>query len=459
MPRRIGKKFYLKNIPNLAEHHDARLLRRAYMLARAIWLRHARYFSNKISSLFFPSTSINRVLDKIFRKRYNQSVKIIMAEKNLYEILGVPKAATDAEIKSAYRKSALKYHPDKHKGDKDSEQKFKEINVAYEVLSDKQKRQQYDTFGSTNPRGGFGGGGGGQAGGFDFNGMNFDFGGNAGGFADIFESFFGGGMSGGRSKRSRKSGPIRGSDIEANIRISFEDAVFGCEKELEITKSDVCKQCNGKGAEPGSSIVTCTACGGTGEIKSVRNTILGQMATSNICDECNGEGRRPEKVCSVCHGTTRVRVKDRVKIKIPAGVDNGSTLKLAGKGEGGIKNGPSGDLYILLVVEQSRKFIRDGLDIHSETEIHLLQAVLGGEITVDTIHGEKTIKIPAGTGDSKVFKISGAGIKKQSGQTGDHYAKIKVKIPDKLSKKERELYLSLADEAGFDMKKNGGLFW
>lgn len=382
-----------------------------------------------------------------------------MAEKNLYEILGVAKTATDAEIKSAYRKSALKYHPDKHKGDKDSEQKFKEINVAYEVLSDKQKRQQYDTFGSANPRGGFGGGDpAGRGGGFDFNGMNFDFG-NSGGFADIFESFFGGGMSGGRSKRSRKSGPIRGDDIEANVRISFEDAVFGAEKELEITKSDVCKHCNGKGAEPGTSIVTCKSCGGTGEIKSIRNTILGQMATSSICDECNGEGKRPEKLCAVCHGTTRVRTKDRVKIKIPAGVDNGSTLKLAGKGEGGIKNGPGGDLYILLVVEQSKKFIRDGLDIHGETEIHLLQAVLGDEIVVETIHGSKTIKIPAGTSDAKVFKISEEGVRKANGQTGDHYVKIKVKIPDKLSKKERELYGALADEARIDIKKSGGLFW
>jgi len=381
-----------------------------------------------------------------------------MAEKNLYEILGVPKTATDAEIKSAYRKSALKYHPDKHKGDKDSEQKFKEINVAYEVLSDKQKRQQYDTFGSTTGRGGYSGGAG-QAGGFDFNGMNFDFGGG-GGFADIFESFFGGaGGGGGRSRRSKKAGPMRGNDIEANIRISFEDAVFGSEKELEITKSDICKHCDGRGAEPGSVIGTCKTCGGTGEIRTIRNTILGQMATSNICDDCNGEGKRPDKLCSVCHGTTRVRVKERVKVKIPAGVDNGSTLKLAGKGEGGIKNGPSGDLYILLVVEQSKKFIRDGLDIHGETEIHLLQAVLGDEISVATIHGEKTIKIPAGTNDSKVFKISGEGVKKASGQAGDHYVKIKIKIPDKLSKKERELYVALAGEAGLDTKKSGGLFW
>ncbi len=383
-----------------------------------------------------------------------------MAEKNLYEILGVSKTATDAEIKSAYRKSALKYHPDKHKGDKDSEQKFKEINVAYEVLSDKQKRQQYDTFGSAGPRNGFGGGSGGaQSGGFDFNGMNFDFGNGSGGFADIFESFFGGGASSGRSKRSKRSGPIRGNDIEANVKISFDDAVFGCEKELEITKSDVCQHCDGRGAEPGSSIVTCKACNGTGEIRSIRNTILGQMATSNICDECNGEGKHPEKLCSVCHGTTRVRVKERVKVKIPAGVDNGSTLKLAGKGEGGIKNGLSGDLYILLVVEQSKKFIRDGLDIHGETEIHLIQAVLGDEISVPTIHGEKTIKIPAGTSDSKVFKISGEGVKRSNGQAGDHYVKIRIKIPEKLSKKERELYIALAAEAGLDTKKSGGLFW
>ncbi len=380
-------------------------------------------------------------------------------EKDLYKILGIEKTATDADIKTAYRKLALKWHPDKHKGEKDAEQKFKEINVAYEILSDKKKRQQYDTFGSM-------GGGGGRAGGkgfsgFDFNG--FDFGGFSDGsssFADIFETFFGGGGGGGsvRSK-SRKKGPMRGNDIETSIKISFEDAVFGCEKELEITKPDVCQHCEGKGSEPGTTIVTCKSCNGTGEIRSVRNTILGQMTTSHVCDECNGEGRVPEKKCTVCHGTTRVRSKERVKVKIPAGIDNGSTIRLNGKGEGGVNNGPKGDLYINLIVEPSKKFVRSGDDIHGEIEIHLVQAVLGGEVDVETIDGMSKIKIPAGTEDGKVFKISEKGVVNlKSGNRGDHLVKVKIKIPKKLSKKEKDLYLELAEESGVDVKK-GGLFW
>lgn len=372
--------------------------------------------------------------------------------KDLYEILGVAKGANDQEIKNSYRKLALKYHPDKHKGDKASEEKFKEINQAYEVLSDKSKRQQYDTFGSANgPGGGFGGGGGGQG----FGG--FDFGGGASGFADIFETFFGGAGGGGKSRSSRKSsGAVRGNDIEANIKITFEEAVFGCEKELEISKPDQCGHCKGNGAEPGSSIVTCRKCGGSGEIRMIRNTILGQMSTAHVCDECNGAGRVAEKKCTVCHGTTRVRTKDRVKVRIPAGVDNGSTIRVTGKGEGGARGGGSGDLYINLGVEASRRFVRSGTDIHSEVEIQAVQAVLGGEVEVDTLDGKQTIKIPAGTQDGKVFKISEKGVVRIGGSArGNHLVKIRVKIPEKLSKREKELYIELAGEAGIDIKKGG----
>lgn len=374
--------------------------------------------------------------------------------QDLYEVLGVQKGADDSAIKAAYRKLALKWHPDKHKGDAGAEKKFKEINVAYEVLSDKQKRQQYDTFGSTGGRpGGFPGGGGG--GGFDFNGFSGFGGSGASDFADIFESFFGG--SGGRAKTRRHGGAIRGNDIETNIKITFEEAVFGCEKELEITKLDVCKNCEGKGAEPGSSIVSCSPCSGTGEVRTVRNTILGQMATSRVCEECHGEGKVPEKKCAKCQGTTRFRDKERIKIKIPAGVDNGSTIRLSGKGEGGIKGGPAGDLYINLFVAASKQFIRSGVDIHSEINLHVLQAVMGSEVEVETIHGREKIKIPPGTEEGKVFKISGKGVPRSAG-AGDHLAKIKIKVPKKVSKKEKELYAQLADEAGLDIKK-GGLFW
>ncbi|MBL4694750.1 molecular chaperone DnaJ [Candidatus Gracilibacteria bacterium] len=372
---------------------------------------------------------------------------------DLYEILGVERAADEKAIKSAYRKLAMKWHPDKHKGDGDAEKKFKEINGAYEVLSDQQKRQQYDTFGSSGgpgAGGGFGGGGGG----FDFSG--FGGGGGGQGFADIFETFFGGQGGGGRG--ARKSRARRGNDIEANIRITFHEAVFGVEKELEIAKSDVCGNCKGDGAEKGSSIITCSTCRGSGEVRSVRNTILGQMATSHVCDMCEGEGKVPEKQCGKCHGTTRARVKDRVKVKIPAGVDNGSTIRLSGKGEGGVKGGPSGDLYINLMVEQSKQFVRHGQDVHSELEVHMLQALLGTEMSVDTLYGKETIKIPHGTQDGKVFKLSGRGVVKiNSDHKGAHYVKVRVNIPDKLSKSEKEAYRKLAEDSGLDVSK-GGLF-
>ena len=377
-----------------------------------------------------------------------------MAE-DLYKTLGLKKDASDTEIKAAYRKAALKWHPDKHKGEKGAEDKFKEINQAYEVLSDKQKRQQYDTFGSTGGAGGFPGGGGAPGGGAGFGGFDFSgfSGGEASGFADIFESFFGGG--GGRSGR-KKGGRMRGNDIETHIKITFQEAVFGCEKELEITKADVCNKCEGKGAEPGSSIVSCGSCNGTGEIRSIRNTLLGQVSTSRVCDECNGEGKVPDKKCSVCHGTTRVRSTERVKSKIPAGVDNGSTIRLSGKGEGGIKGGESGDLYITLQVEPSKRFVRSRQDIHSVINLHLVQAVLGAEISVDTLYGAEKIKIPAGTEEGKVFKLSGKGVARiGTDSKGDHLVKVKLEVPKKLSRKEKDLYSQLAEEGGVETKKGG----
>ncbi len=369
--------------------------------------------------------------------------------KDLYEILGVAKGATDQDIKGAYRKLALKWHPDKHKGDKDAETKFKEINQAYEILSDKSKRQQYDTFGSTGGQGaGFGGRGGGFEG-FDFSGFSD----GSGGFADIFESFFGGG---GKRGGTRKSRSMRGNDIEASIKISFEDAVFGNTKELEITKYENCAHCKSSGAEPGSSIISCNTCHGAGEIRTLRNTILGQISSSQVCDNCGGEGKVPEKKCSKCHGETRIRAKERLKVKIPAGVDNGSTIRLSGKGEAGIKGGESGDLYIVLGVEPSKKFVRSGMDIHSQAEIPVVQAVLGGEIDVETIHGKEKIKIPPGTEDGAVFKLSGKGVVRVGGSgNGNHLVKIRLNVPQKLSKKERELYEGLANEGGIEIKKAG----
>ena len=366
--------------------------------------------------------------------------------KDLYEILGVSKDATDKDIKAAYRKLALKYHPDKNKGDKEAEKTFGEINAAYEILSDKKKRQQYDQFGGMPGGGGFPGGGAGFQGfqgGFPFGDGVMD------GFADIFESFFGGGRGGTRSRR--KGGAIAGNDIEAVISLSFEEAAFGVAKELEITKPDRCDHCDGKGAEPGSPIVNCKACGGAGEIRSVKNTILGQMVTSRTCSECNGEGNVPEKKCSKCHGTTRVRNKERVKVKIPAGVDTGITIRLGGKGEAGVKGGSYGDMFVHIQVKASDKFSRNGVDIYADEDLNIVQAVLGDEIDVMTLHGKVKLKIPAGTQPETQFKLEGKGIHREAGASregekkGDHFVKMHVAIPKKLSRKEKDLYQQLKD--------------
>ncbi len=364
--------------------------------------------------------------------------------KDYYETLGVSKSATDQDIKKAYRKLAQEFHPDKHKGDKEVEQKFKEINQAYEVLSDKQKRQNYDQFGSADFQGFGGGQGFGGAQGFN-QGFDFsNFGGGGGGFADIFETFFGGQT---RSSRKRK-GPLPGNDIEFEMKIDFKEAAFGTEKELVITKPVACKHCHASGAEPGSKSVTCKTCNGTGEIRQVKQTILGQMATSRPCPECEGEGRVHEKKCTICNGATRIRQDEKIKVKIPAGVDNESTIRLSEKGEAGIYGGPNGDLYVHIRVAPSKNFVRNGYDVHSEVHIHLLQAILGDEIQVETIHEKVKLKIPAGTQSGKIFRLKEYGIEKLRGSgKGDHYVKIIVDIPTKLSRKEKELYAELAKES------------
>ncbi|MBN1495006.1 molecular chaperone DnaJ [Candidatus Peregrinibacteria bacterium] len=382
-----------------------------------------------------------------------------MPEKDLYKILGIERGATDDQIKKAYRKLAQKFHPDKNKGDKSAEAKFKEINEAYETLSDKQKRSFYDQFGSTQGAGGFGSSAGGGAGfegfsGGGFSGQGFDFSSFGGGFADIFESFFGGGGSGGRSgSGSGKRGPVRGDDIEAKIKIKFDESVTGTHRDLEITKADVCTKCGGTGAEPGSRIISCAHCGGTGQIRQIRQTMLGQMATAHTCEVCHGEGKIPEKKCTACHGTMRVRKTEKVKVRIPAGISNESTIRLSGKGEAGINGGAYGDLYLHITVEPSRDFVRSGNDIHSEQKIHLLQGVLGDEINVKTIYGPVVLKIPAGTPSGKIIKLKGYGMPKlNSDLKGDHYLKVILDVPGKLSRKEKELYAQLAKESGLELK-------
>jgi len=377
--------------------------------------------------------------------------------KDLYDILGVSKGANDQEIKKAYRRLALQFHPDKNKGNKEAEAKFKEINQAYEVLSDKQKRAQYDQFGSAGGGAqGFGGwdGAGGSQG---FNSSNFDFSqfNDMGGFSDIFETFFG--QQTGRTRGGKKRGPTPGEHIEFEMNITFEEAVFGTEKELLVEKTSSCDRCTGTGAEPGSKSITCPLCKGTGEIRAIRQTLFGQMATSQICPDCYGEGHVHEKKCTLCQGTTRIRKNEKVRIKIPAGVDNGSTIRVTGKGEAGMYAGTPGDLYVHIRVvagASTKKFVRNQYDIHTATNIHLVQAVLGDEIQVETIHGKVGLKIPAGTQSGKVFKLKGYGVQKlKSDEKGDHFVKINVEVPSRLSRKEKELYAQLAEEAGI---KGGG---
>ena len=370
-----------------------------------------------------------------------------------YKALGVDKKASDTEIKKAYRKLALKYHPDKG-GTKEDEKKFKEVTTAYEVLSDKQKRAQYDQFGHVG--GGPGGPGGPGFGGFDFSGfqdVKFDFG---GGFGDIFDTFFGGG-----AKRTKsKQGPNRGNDIEIMIRLTFEEAVFGTTKEVEMSRYETCGHCKGMGNEPGSKIIDCSTCQGTGQHVRIQRTPLGQIQTASTCDTCEGAGKVPEKKCRECKGECRILKSQKIKIKIPPGINDKSAIRLGGKGEAGLRGGTPGDLFAHISISPSKEFERDKDDIKTTQHIHILQAVLGDEVDIKTIHGKVKLKIPAGTENGKVLKLKGYGVPKVGTATkGDHYVKIIVDVPKKLSKKEREFYEALAKESKIDIKpQSKGLF-
>jgi molecular chaperone DnaJ len=372
-----------------------------------------------------------------------------------YKSLGVEKGASEEEIKKAYRKLALKYHPDRA-GGKQNEEKFKEVTQAYEILGDKQKRAQYDQFG--NVGGGFPGstGGANGFGGFDFSNfqnVNFDFGEN---FGDIFDTFFGGG--GRRAKR--RQGPIRGNDIELVLRLTFEEAVFGVTKEVEVSGLEACEHCGGMGNEPGSRIVTCETCKGTGQHIRIQRTPLGAIQTAATCEVCDGAGQVPEKKCRVCKGEGRVMKTQTIKIKIPAGIHDKTAIRLTGKGEAGMRGGPNGDLFAHISVSPSKEFERDGENIKTSQRIHLLQAVLGDEVDVKTVHGEVKLKIPAGTESETVFKLKGYGVQKVNASTkGDHLVKIVVDVPKKLGRREKELYEELAKESGLDIKpQSKGIF-
>ncbi|HPN96751.1 MAG TPA: molecular chaperone DnaJ [Candidatus Moranbacteria bacterium] len=357
---------------------------------------------------------------------------------NYYEILGVSKGATDEEIKKAYRKLAHKYHPDKSGGD---EKKFKEINEAYQVLSDKTKRSQYDQFGRTFSAGG-GSAYGGEGGGFDFSGFDFgnfsqqggggfDFGG--GGFEDIFSSIFGGGGGGRRGKK-------RGRDIQVDVEISFLELVRGAEREINLRKSVTCDRCQGTGGEPGAKVKTCPTCKGTGRVQKTTRSFFGAFSQVTVCPECSGEGQTYEKKCSKCGGDGRVKEEERIKIKIPAGMENGGTLSIRGAGEAGEKGATPGDLYVTVHIKPHEKFVRQGSDILSTEYISFSKATLGGEAEIDTIDGKLIIKIPSGTQSGETFRIKDKGVPEISGRNrGNHLVKVVVRVPKRISREQKEI--------------------
>lgn len=348
-------------------------------------------------------------------------------KRDYYEVIGVEKSASADEIKRAYRKKALELHPDRHGGD---DSKFKELGEAYEVLKDPQKKQAYDQFGHNGQFGAGQGSGGSQSAGFegfDFSGM-----GGMGGFGDIFDMFFRGGQAQG-------GGPQRGQDIEVAVELKFEEAVFGVTKEVGLNLQAVCDRCNGSTAEPGTKLKTCQTCKGVGQVSRVQNTILGSFQQTTLCPTCRGRKQIPEQACNKCRGTGVLRQPKSIKVRIPAGVDNGSTIRLAGEGEAS-RDGLKGDLFVHIRVRPSRDFMRQGHNILSDAKVGMADAALGVTIPVQTVDGQVKLKVPAGTQSGKVFKLSEKGVPFLSGRgRGDHLVKVEVETPTKLTAKQKEL--------------------
>lgn len=360
-----------------------------------------------------------------------------MADKrDYYEVLGLQKGASDNDIKKAFRKMAMKYHPDKNPGDKVAEEKFKEINEAYAVLSDPEKKEKYDRFGhaGVDPNSGFGGG----AGGF----------GGFGGFEDIFDMFGGafGGFGGG-SRGRRNNGPRKGSDLQKAVTITFEEAAFGTKKEIRLNKYVKCKTCGGSGAAPGTSKKSCPKCGGTGEIRTAQRTPLGTFQSVSPCPDCNGTGEINETPCPDCGGSGKTRDNVTISVNIPAGVDNDSVIPIKGQGEPGVNGGPDGDLYIVINVEPHKIFERRGQDLWLEIPITFDQAALGDDIIVPTLEGKVSYKVPSGTQPDMIFRLKGKGIKSVRGnRKGDLYVKVNLEVPTKLNSKQKKAISAMAEK-------------
>ena len=375
-----------------------------------------------------------------------------MAEKrDYYEVLGVAKTASEDEIKSAYRKLAKKYHPDLNPGNAEAEAKFKEVNEAYGVLSDADKRAKYDQYGTADPQAGFGGGG--FSGGFG----GFGSGGFSGGFEDIFENIFGG-FTG--SRRSNNA-PEQGRDLRVDMELTFEEAAFGTKKETNLTREESCDECGGSGAAKGTTAEVCQACHGSGQVRTTQNTVFGSFSSTQQCTACHGTGRIIRTPCKKCGGKGRIRRARRISINVPAGIDNGQAITLRGEGEQGKRGGAAGDLYVYFSVKPHKLFKRRGNDIYLEVAVSFANAALGAEITVPTLEDSIKYKIPEGTQPGTVFRIRGKGIKRLGGNDrGDMYITVGVEIPRRLSSKQKELLRAFDDSVTGNepQEKKRGIF-
>ena len=358
-----------------------------------------------------------------------------MAEKrDFYEVLGISKGASDEDIKKAYRKMAKKYHPDLNKGDAQAEQMFKDVNEAYSILSDPQKKSRYDQFGHAGVDPSYGGGSGGSGFG-GFGGMDFD-------VSDIFSSFFGGGFGGGASRRNA---PIQGEDREVRINLTFEEAVFGCSKDIKFNRIEKCDDCGGTGAAKGTSPETCSACSGTGQVRVQQRTPFGVMQTQRPCDKCSGKGKTIKTPCSKCSGSGYVRKQKNFNVNIPAGIDNGQSITLRGQGDAGRNGGPNGDLYVTVTVAKHDIFSRDRTNIYFEAPITFAEAALGAKINIPTLEGTEEYIIPEGTQPGTVFTLKNRGITEVHGsKRGTLSFRVNVEVPKNLSDKQKEMLREFA---------------
>ncbi len=360
-------------------------------------------------------------------------------KRDYYEVLGVQKGASEEEIKKAYKKMARKYHPDLNPGDKDAEEKFKEVNEAYEVLSDSEKKARYDQFGFAGVDPNFGAGGGGYGGG-----AGFDF----GDLGDIFGSFFGGGFGGGQTRRNPNA-PQRGESIRMNLTISFEEAAFGCEKELELDRYESCETCHGSGAAPGTSPETCPDCGGSGVVQTRRQTPMGVFASTAPCSRCGGRGKIIKEPCKDCRGSGMVRRRRKIQASVPAGIDNGQTISIRGQGHAGKNGGPAGDLLVTITVRPHELFRREGTSVLCEAPITFPQAVLGAELEIPTIDGKVKYDIPEGTQSGTTFRLKGKGIPALNGRgRGDQYVTVYIETPRNLHREQQEALKKFAEAVG-----------